>query len=277
MAKKKIILLIISISTFSCRAQGWPFIFGLVLPFGLIYIFNIIMFIIIIINLIRRPNVQKEAAKVGKFKKLKENFWLTIGLSILLGVLWIFGLLATGGLPNYIRIPFDIVFTVLASLQGVFLFLLYCVRPPECRKLWMNWMLCRFTKRSQSPVPASGSNHTRSATAMSSGNVLSRFCSRFASMTQCFASLFSRKQNTLTSADFSNSVMPPPPMPTSIELGRKDTAMLGQYKDEIAEKITFQGHYSVNSVFCDDHPSKEGTMIANPMVANVKDEISTYL
>ena len=276
MAKKEILLLIFSISTFSCRAQSWPFYFGLILPFGLIYIFNTVVFIIIIVNFIRRPNVQKEAA--GKFKKLKENFWLTIGLSILLGVSWIFGLLATAGLPNYIRIPFDIVFSVLASFQGVFLFLLYCARSPECRKLWKNWMLCRFTKRSQSPVPASGSNHTRSATAMSSGNVLSRFCSRVASMNQCFASLFRRKQNSLTSADFSNSVKPPPPMPTSpIELVRKDTAMLGQYEDEIAEKITFECQYSVNNVFCDDHPSKEGTMIENPMVANVKDEISTYL
>ena len=199
------------------------------------------MFIIIIVNLIRRPNVQKEAAKGGNFKKLKENFWLTIGLSVLLGVSWIFGLLATAGLPGYFRIPFDIVFTVLASLQGVFLFLLYCVRSPECRKLWKNWMLCRFTKRSQSQVSTSGSHRTTSTTATSSGNVLSRLGSRVASMNQYIASPFSRKQNTLTSTDFTSSVVSPPPMSTSpIELVRKDTAMLGQYEEEFTEKITLK-------------------------------------
>ena len=202
------------------------------------------MFFIIIVNLIRRPNVQKEAAKGGNFKKLKENFWLTIGLSVLLGVSWIFGLLATAGLPGYFRIPFDIVFTVLASLQGVFLFLLYCVRSPECRKLWKNWMLCRFTKRSQSQVSTSGSHRTRSTTATPSGTVLSHVGSRVASMNQCFASPFSRKQNTLTSTDFTSSVVSPPPMSPSIELVRKDTAMLGQYEEEFTEKITLKDEIS---------------------------------
>ena len=241
------------------------------------------MFIIIIVNFIRRPNVQKEAAKGGNYKKLKENFWLTIGLSVLLGVSWIFGLLATAGLPGYLRIPFDIVFTVLASLQGVFLFLLYCARSPECQKLWKNWMLCRFTKRSQSQVSTSGSHRTTSTTATSSGTVLSRFGSRVALIYQYFASLFRRKQNTLTSTDFSSSVLSPLPMSTSsIELVRKDTAMLGQYEDEFTEKITFQDQYSVNSVYFgiapdDDHPSKEEIVIANPVFANMEDEISTAL
>ena len=236
------------------------------------------MFIIIIVNLIRRPNVQKEAAKGGNFKKLKESFWLTIGLSVLLGVSWIFGLLASAGLPNYIRIPFDIVFTVLASLQGVFLFLLYCVRPQECRKLWKNWILCRFTKRSQSQVPTSGSHRTRSTTATPSGTMLSRLGSRVATMNQYIVRPFSRKQNTSTSTDFSSSVMPLPPRSTSpIELVRKDTAMLGQYEDEFTEKVTFQDQYSVNSTYFgiapdDDHPSREGIVIAN-----VEDEISTAL
>ena len=275
------------IITFSCRAQGWPFYFGLILPFGLIYIFNIIMFIIIIVNLIRRPNVQKEAAKGGNFKKLKENFWLTIGLSILFGVLWVFGMLATAGLPVYIRIPFDIVFTVLVSLQGVFLFLLYCVKSPESRKLWKNWMLCRFTKRSQSQVSTSGSHRKRSTTAMSSGTgsgtKLSHLGSRIAAMNQYFVNPFSRKQSTLTSTDISSSVVSPPPMTTSpIELVRQDNAMLGYYEDEFTEKIAFKDHYSVESVYFgmtpdDKGPSKEGRLITNPMFANVEDEMSTNL
>ena len=228
--------------------------------------------------------MQKEAARGGNYKKLKENFWLTIGLSILLGVSWIFGLLASAGLPDYLRITFDIVFTVLASFQGVFLFLLYCVRSPECRKLWKNWMLCRFTKRSQSQVSTTGSHRTRSTTDTSNGTMLSRLGSRVASMNQFFASPFSRKQNTLTSTDFSSSVLSPPPMsPTSpIELVRKDSAMLGQYEDEFTEKVTFQDQFSVNSVYYgvapdDDHPSMEGVVIGNPMFANVEDEITTKL
>ena len=278
---------LVSISTFSCRAQGWPFYFGLILPFGLIYIFNIVMFIIIIVNLIRRPNVQKEAAKGGNFKKLKENFWITVGLSVLFGVLWIFGLLASAGLPDYIRIPFDVIFTVLASFQGVFVFLLYCVKSPECQQLWKNWMLCRFTKRQQSQVSTSGSNRTKSTAGTSSGThsgtKRSRLGIRVASMNQYFVNPFSRKQNTLTSTDFSSSVLSPPPLSSSpIELVRKDTAMLGQYEDEFTEKISFQDQYSVDSVYFgiapdDEEPSEEGRVIANPMFEDVEDEIGTNL
>ena len=225
--------------------------------------------------------MQKEAARGGNFKKLKENFRLTIGLSVLFGVSWIFGLLASAGLPDYLRIPFDIVFTVLASFQGVFLFLLYCVRSPECRKLWKNWMLCRFTKRSQSQVSTTGSHRTRSTTDTATGTMLSRLNSRVASMNQFFASPFSRKQNTLASTDFSSSVLSPPPMSIfPIELVRKDSAMLGQYEDEFTEKVTFQDQYSVNSVYYgiapdDDHPSMEGKVIGNLTFANVEDEITT--
>ena len=246
------------------------------------------MFIIIIVNLIRRPNVQKEAAKGGNFKKMKENFWLTIGLSVLFGVSWIFGLLASAGLPDYIRIPFDIIFTVLASFQGVFLFLLYCLKSPECRQLWKNWMLCRFTKKSQSQVSTSGSHRTRSTTATSSGTQsgtkLSRLGRRISTMNQYFASPFSRKQNTLTSTDFSSSVFSPQPMsPTSpIELVRKDADIFQYYDDEYTEEITFQDQYSVDSFYFGMKPDceesrEEGDVIVNPMFADVEDKVSTNL
>ena len=229
----------------SCRAQSWPFYFGLIVPFGLIYIFNFAVFIIIISSMIRRTNLQKNIANGDKHKKLKENFWITVGLTILFGVSWVFGMLATAGLPDYIRIPFDIVFTVLASLQGVFVFLFYCVRSPECRQLWKNWILCRFTKKSQLRTSTTVSQPTNSTSNTSTGTLQS--------LTDMAATLISNLSNKQTGGN--DSTLPPTDTTTSgiqpaLELEHRGGS--GYFKDDYTERITF-----------DEGPSNEGILIAN--------------
>ena len=229
----------------SCRAQSWPFYFGLIVPFGLIYIFNVAIFIIIISSMIRRTNLQKNIANGDKHKKLKENFWITVGLTILLGVSWVFGMLATAGLPNYIRIPFDIVFTVLASLQGVFVFLFYCVRCPECRQLWKNWILCRFTKKSQLRGSTTVSQPTNSTSNTSTGT-LQR-------LTDMAATLNLKLSNKQTGGN--DSTLPPTDTTTSgiqpaLEVEHRGGS--GYFKDDYTERITFY-----------EEPSNEGKLLAN--------------
>ena len=231
----------------SCRAQSWPFYFGLIVPFGLIYIFNIAIFIIIISSLIKRINMQKKITKGDMHKNLKENFWITVGLTILFGISWVFGMMATAGLPNYIRLPFDIVFTVLASLQGVFVFLFYCVRSPECRQLWKNWMLCRFTKRSQLRTLTTVSQRSKSTADTSTGTQR-----RLTGMVDTLkANLFNqqtgRNDNTLPSTDTNISGIPP-----ALELEHRGATSSGYFEDDFTEKITF-----------DEGPVNEGILIAN--------------
>ena len=210
------------------------------------------MFIIIIVNLIRRPNVQKEAAKGGNLKKVKENFWVTVGLSVLFGVSWVFGLLATAGLPNYIRLLFDIIFTVLASFQGVFVFLLNCVKSQECRQLWNNWLHCRFTKSSQSKVLTTGAPHTSTSSGAQTGR-FSRLGSRVATLNRFVINPFNRHNYnvTHTSASISDSAHPPPSesMPP-IELVHVGERLGEKNKDnEYTETISFHDEYSMNSYY----------------------------
>ena len=215
------------------------------------------MFIIIISSLIRRPNVQKKSGKYGNLKKLKENLWVMTVLSLLFGVSWVFGLLATAGLLDYIRLTFDIVFTVLASLQGVLVFLLYCMKYPECRQLWKNWMLCRFTKRSQLVTSSSAAHSARSTTYSSSGT-LTRLTSIFSTLNLNGFRTHKRKNNSTHSANIvAGSVESPP-----IDFEQIDVDIVGHYDDAGRGKIIFEDQYSVHSFYFGittggEGPSKE--------------------
>ena len=123
-------------------------------PFGIIYIINWIVFFIIIFSLVCRPSVQVEVGKKGKLRKVKENFMIALGLSILFGLGWSIGLLASSDLPNAVRQPAEWIFTILTAFLGLYLFLLYVIRSQEARKAWKRWLLCRC-KSMQRAAPSS--------------------------------------------------------------------------------------------------------------------------
>ena len=156
-----------------------------------------------------------------------------------------FGMLATAGLPNYIRIPFDIVFTVLASLQGVFIFLFYCVRSPECRQLWKNWMLCRFTKKSQLRTLTTDSQRSKSTADTSTGTQQHQTGMVDTLKANLFNKQTGRNDNTLTSTDTNISGIP-----HALELERRGATSSGFLEDDFTEKITF-----------DEGPGNEGILI----------------
>ena len=249
----------------SCRAQSWPFYFGLILPFGVIYIFNIALFVIILGNFIRRPNVQKEAQKVGQLKRLKENFWVSVGLFVLFGVSWVFGMLATAGLPNYIRIGFDVIFTILASLQGLFVFLFYCLKSPECRRLWMDWLHCRFTQASRTTTSSSGHNRGKSSqgastlreTGSTHINSIPKPSLAATLNSHVFNQFNRRSKNVYTSTNYSSSVMSPSPF----ELTHKDDPQILPEKKVPFDKI--QNNSVEETNFQDGGPNNDYTVVVN--------------
>ena len=208
--------------------------------------------------------MKKEISKAGN-SRLKENFWVTVGLTILFGISWAFGMLATAGLPDYIRIPFDIIFTVLASIQGVLVFLLYCIKSPECRELWKNWMLCRFTKMSK--LQKSPHHMKPKSKGVSwgtkKGSKYLNLGKITLSQSQCNPS--SGENKTLSSVNISSSVLSPPPNSTvSIELAQyiNQGAVTGDdercLKDDFTERMSFYDKYSVNSYYFGLETNKEG-------------------
>ena len=125
---------------------GYSFYIGLLIPFGIIYIMNWVIFILIFASLLCRPSVRKETCNNGNLRKLKENFMIALGLSLLFGMGWAIGLLATSDLPDAVRYPAEWVFTLTTAILGVYLFILYIARSQESCELWKRWLLCQCKK-----------------------------------------------------------------------------------------------------------------------------------
>lgn len=119
----------------SCRAEKYPFWFGLVLPFVAIYIFNWIVFFLIMWSLLK---LKKHSAASNKLK-IREKAIIAIGLATVLGLGWGFGLLATSSGLQGLTLTFQIIFSIFVGCQGLFLFILHGVRSAEARKEWKLW------------------------------------------------------------------------------------------------------------------------------------------
>ena len=132
---------------------------------------NWVIFILIFASLLCRPNVRKETSNQGKLRKLKENFTIALGLSLLFGMGWAVGLLASSDVHAAVRYPAEWIFTFMTAFLGVYLFLLYILRSSEARGFWMRWLLCQ---RKKSPlVGASNTTSSRTRPGISSSTVAS--------------------------------------------------------------------------------------------------------
>ena len=174
---------------FSCRVYDYSFYFGVIIPFGLVYIFNWVIFILIMVSLSSRPNLKKEGSKKANYRKLKENLWVAMGLSVLFGLGWGIGLLATTGLPSFIHIIFEWAFTIMTAFQGLIIFILYCLRAAEVRKVWKR-ILCCESKRPKHSLEPSSSGWT--------GTLATKITTLGRRTSQSLAKRFTIKQRTTT-------------------------------------------------------------------------------
>ena len=119
----------------SCRATQWPFWFGFLLPFMLLYIFDWIMFIIILVSIMKHKRSQREGEK-RNFKNYKENFVIVLSLSVVFGLGWGFGLLVTSIPELGVTITLQVPFSIFVGAQGALLFILHGIRSGDARDLW---------------------------------------------------------------------------------------------------------------------------------------------
>ena len=68
---------------------------------------------------------------------------IALGLSLLFGMGWAIGLLASSNLPPAVHTPAEWIFTILNAFLGVYLFVLYVIKSPEARNYWKRWLLCQ--------------------------------------------------------------------------------------------------------------------------------------
>eukprot|EP00731_Ephydatia_muelleri_P011148 Em0006g42a len=106
-----------------CRANGYPFYLGFILPFLAIYLFNWIMFIVIIVSLVRHAK-----------KSFKQSSVTTAaGLALVLGLGWGFGLAASNNKITYLACALQIVFSVFIGCQGLLILLFHGVRNKDAK------------------------------------------------------------------------------------------------------------------------------------------------
>ena len=116
----------------SCWISDYDIFYGaFCAPVGLILLFNLSMVLYIICSLSRRK-------KLGKGNSQKKQIYqllrITVSLSFLLGITWLFGILVI--LAD--NLTFQYIFAILNAIQGFLIFLLNTIGSAEVRKEWSN-------------------------------------------------------------------------------------------------------------------------------------------
>lgn len=115
-----------------CYPQGLAFYFSVLLPVGLIVIANLIIFIFVIYNIVKVGWSTSGTSRKSEHNMALSQLRVSIFLFFLLGLTWIFGLLAS----SQATLVFSYLFCLTATIQGFVLFIYFIVMDPITRKLW---------------------------------------------------------------------------------------------------------------------------------------------
>ena len=136
---------------YSCRSIEWPFWFGFIAPFTALYLFDWIMFVVILMSILRNKNSDKQLKSNESSTRLyKKSLFIALSMAVVFGLGWGFGLLTTSSSIEGLTITFQVIFSIFVGSQGVLLFLLHGVRNPDVRAVWNGWWrsLTNITKPS---------------------------------------------------------------------------------------------------------------------------------
>ena len=120
----------------SCRAFTVPYYIGMVVPFLIIYLFNWVVFFIIIVSLIKKQSIAKARSEIHTF--LRQQLVRAIVLSVFFGLGWGIGLFATQDIHSNKTVQ-DILaalFVVFTAFHGLLIFIMQCLRSKEVRNSW---------------------------------------------------------------------------------------------------------------------------------------------
>lgn len=139
----------------------------MVIPFLVIYLFNWIIFGVIFMSLVRKylsSSTKETRSKDKKNQKsfLKQQLLVAITLSVLFGLGWGIGLLATNDIytNKTIRDLFASLFVLITSFHGLFIFIMHCLRSKDVRSIWKKWLF-GITRKDFSEFTSSFVRHKR--------------------------------------------------------------------------------------------------------------------
>ena len=121
--------------------HGYAFYIAVVVPVSTILFANTVALVIVMYNL--HQHGQKKARKLSYGDENKKTMIdtamvisqtrIAFSCNVLLGITWIFALLAVGKATLY----FQWLFCIFNSLQGFFIFVFYTVRNQDVKKAWV--------------------------------------------------------------------------------------------------------------------------------------------
>uniref|UniRef100_A0A8C2U6D4 Adhesion G-protein coupled receptor G2 n=1 Tax=Coturnix japonica TaxID=93934 RepID=A0A8C2U6D4_COTJA len=100
--------------------------------FCVIFLINISMFIVVLIQLCR---IKKKKQLGAQRKTSIQDLRSVAGLTFLLGITWGFAFFTVNEVFTYL-------FTIFNTLQGFFIFIFYCVTKENVRKQWRRYLCC---------------------------------------------------------------------------------------------------------------------------------------
>ncbi|XP_033647152.1 uncharacterized protein LOC117306763 isoform X2 [Asterias rubens] len=118
---------------------GNAFYFGQILIIGLVLLFNFVIFTLVMRTLTCARKGLNSTSDRGKRQETLRRLQNAMAISVLLGLTWVFGLLSLIETANFV---FQIFFCIFNSLQGLMIFILFCLRQQEIRKAWMAFFKC---------------------------------------------------------------------------------------------------------------------------------------
>ncbi|XP_074663095.1 adhesion G-protein coupled receptor G6-like isoform X2 [Tubulanus polymorphus] len=127
-------------------------------PVCVVLLLNIVSFILVV----KQIYSMGKRSKISRREKSSISTQLkgAIGVMLLLGLTWVFGLFAISGVSALV---FSYVFVILNTLQGLFIFVFYCVMKRDAQKAWAR--KCGYTDIVDSSTSSSKGiyNMTRAA------------------------------------------------------------------------------------------------------------------
>ncbi|XP_060230608.1 adhesion G-protein coupled receptor G2 isoform X2 [Meriones unguiculatus] len=112
--------------------------------FCVIFLMNISMFIVVLVQLCR---IKKKKQQGAQRKTSIQDLRSVAGLTFLLGIVWGFAFFAWGP----VNVTFMYIFAIFNTLQGFFIFIFYCAAKENVRKQWRQYLCCgklRLAKKS---------------------------------------------------------------------------------------------------------------------------------
>nr|KAF6359401.1 adhesion G protein-coupled receptor G2 [Myotis myotis] len=103
--------------------------------FCVIFLLNVSMFIVVLIQLCR---IKKKKQLGAQRKTSIQDLRSVAGLTFLLGITWGFAFFAWGP----VNVTFMYLFAIFNTLQGFFIFIFYCVAKENVRKQWRRYLCC---------------------------------------------------------------------------------------------------------------------------------------